>query len=538
MKKSMKVIALALVGAMAFSLNVNAAEMGEYQQPVPVEGQMTELPSSELQETEGTQEEELKEEVTKEESTDVPCMEEECKKAKDQEGMMSEEEDSAIQISKSSENMYIKYGETVYIDCLIDTNGNANQRVYVAIADADGDLRAYASHSCGETGIYNWTLHFDTVSYEIPSGDYTVSVYVENWNGSGWTTVESSKTSTVLHITDVDIPLNSMVITQGKDTDLTIHFNPENTTISTSIEWTSSNDNICEIMELDNNHNVFPWPNAVGDVTITASLKNGKGSTSVPIHVDENGDARIVTPVTNFVNRLYNKCLGRQSEAEGLSDWATKLALGQASGADVASGFVFSDEYKNKNTSNEDFVEMMYVVFMDRASDAAGKNDWVDKLNNGMSREYVCSGFINSTEFAGICSNYGINTGSFGSSQFRDRNYGLTSFMARCYTKALGRSYDADGLEYWCKEISEGRYTIDGAATTGFFNSQEFANKNTTNDEYVTILYHTFFDREPDKAGYDDWMNQLKTGKNDRNGVMSGFANSQEFANLKARYGL
>lgn len=244
-----------------------------------------------------------------------------------------------------------------------------------------------------------------------------------------------------------------------------------------------------------------------------------------------------VGPVEAFVGRLYTIALNREAEETGLKDWSGKLVGGSLTGSQVAGGIFFSDEFSNRNLSDEDYVETLYLVMMGRPSDAGGKADWVYKLKNGVSREGVFAGFTGSTEFDNICNSYGIKRGNYKPSQARDINTGLTTFVARLYTKALGRDYEIDGINYWCEQINSGKWSINDASTTGFFNSPEFMNKNTTNDEYVTILYHTFFDREPDEAGYNDWMGRLSRGVS-RNDVLQGFANSPEFANLKKSYGL
>lgn len=241
--------------------------------------------------------------------------------------------------------------------------------------------------------------------------------------------------------------------------------------------------------------------------------------------------------VQAFVRRLYEKALGREAEAAGLADWTNRLCTGVSDGANAAKGFFFSDEFKNKNCSDSEYVELLYNVMMDRASDAGGKADWMNRLANGVSREGVYKGFAESAEFSHICDSYGITRGTAAVSEGRDRNTGLTTFVARLYTKALGRNYEVAGLNDWCNRVCDGTWSINDVSTTGFFNSQEFLNKNTTDDEYVKILYRTFFDREYDQAGYSDWMSRLKSGTS-RNDVLMGFCNSQEFANLKAGYGL
>lgn len=241
--------------------------------------------------------------------------------------------------------------------------------------------------------------------------------------------------------------------------------------------------------------------------------------------------------VEAYVTRLYRLCLGREPDTAGLQDWTDRMCDGRVTGAVAAQGFFFSAEFKNRNYSNEEFVELLYNVMMNRASDYSGKIDWVYKLNNGVGREGVFKGFSDSTEFDNICNSYGIQRGTITVSQGRDRKPGLTTFVSRLYTKALGREYDVDGLNDWCNRICDKKWTVMDVATTGFFYSDEFLNKRLTNGEYIKVLYRTFFDREYDQDGYRYWLNRLNAGVSRRE-VLGGFANSAEFANLMASYGL
>ena len=69
----------------------------------------------------------------------------------------------------------------------------------------------------------------------------------------------------------------------------------------------------------------------------------------------------------------------------------------------------------------------------------------------------------------------------------------------------------------------------------GFIDSVEFINKYTNNDEYLTILYKAFFNRDPDQAGWNVWLGELNADK-DRGEVLDGFLYSQEFINLCEDY--
>jgi hypothetical protein len=91
-----------------------------------------------------------------------------------------------------------------------------------------------------------------------------------------------------------------------------------------------------------------------------------------------------------------------------LADWTNSLLTKVQTGADVATGFIFSNEFINKQTVNEEFLNILYKAFFDREADAGGWNLWIDELNSGTDRLEVLKGFINSNEFAGLCQRFGI----------------------------------------------------------------------------------------------------------------------------------
>ena len=71
----------------------------------------------------------------------------------------------------------------------------------------------------------------------------------------------------------------------------------------------------------------------------------------------------------------------------------------------------------------------------------------------------------------------------------------------------------------------------------GFLYSPEFLNKAVSNEEFTTVLYWTFFNREPDQAGFNAWVAALNSGASKQD-VIEGFINSTEWANLCLSYGI
>lgn len=239
----------------------------------------------------------------------------------------------------------------------------------------------------------------------------------------------------------------------------------------------------------------------------------------------------------SFVRRLYRYCLGREAEEAGLWDWTNRLSSGRENGGEVAAGFLFSPEFKALNLSNERYVELLYRLFLARRPDDGGKADWILKLENGMSREYVMNGFSASPEFKMICEGCGIQPGTVPLVQMRDKNEQASAFIVRMYQKALGRPFDEEGLNDWCQRLLGGSWTPYRIATEGFFHSQEFLMKHTSDEEFVKILYGTFLNREYDEAGLRYWMNRLAGGES-RDVIIAGFSDSREFADFMAKYGL
>lgn len=252
---------------------------------------------------------------------------------------------------------------------------------------------------------------------------------------------------------------------------------------------------------------------------------------------NQSNDMTVSAGVRSFVERLYGEALGRTSYQESEIDyWYSALYNREKTGAEVAQGFFFSDEFKNRNLPDEAYVDLLYRVMFDRQADEGGKINWLTKLSAGMSREYVYHGFAESQEFANVCGQYGVIQGTVSLGKYRDQNEGVTSFVNRLYVKLLDRQGEDAGIEDWCRVILTKENTA-GNVAHGFVFSQEFMNRNTSNEEFVKIMYRTFLDREYDQPGLEDWVDQLNAGV-DREQVFHGFAESAEFHNLMQAYGV
>lgn len=238
--------------------------------------------------------------------------------------------------------------------------------------------------------------------------------------------------------------------------------------------------------------------------------------------------------VEDFVTRFYQLCLGRTPDQAGLDGWVNGLQAGSLTGSDVAYGFVFSAEFLNKNTNNEEYLTVLYKAFFNRQPDVVGWQGWLDAIAGGSSRQDVLDGFIFAVEFAELCDQYGIR--AFEGHVAKEQRALVEAFVTRFYQLCLGRDPDSGGLQVWADNLL-GLVQTGADVAYGFVFSQEFLEKNTSNEDYLTILYKAFFDRQPDQAGSDTWLAELDGGKV-RLFVLNGFIYSQEFSELCRKFGI
>ena len=240
--------------------------------------------------------------------------------------------------------------------------------------------------------------------------------------------------------------------------------------------------------------------------------------------------------VEDFVTRLYDICLDRQPDPSGFRDWTEQLEDGTNTGVGCAYGFIFSPEFQNRPISNDQYVELMYNCFFGRASDPAGKADWLSKMNAGMSREELFIGFANSVEFFELCGSYGITAGCHILGKDYQKVAKINLFVERLYNIILGRPCDQAGMIDWSTRLAN--RDISGAeAAYGFIFSSEYKNKNKSDKDYVTDLYIGFLGREPDMGGLNGWTDQIASGSTDLE-IFNGFAGSQEWIGLCSSYGI
>lgn len=104
----------------------------------------------------------------------------------------------------------------------------------------------------------------------------------------------------------------------------------------------------------------------------------------------------------SFVERMYTTALKRDSDPDGQSYWANLLSNYEMTGEGIGTFFFVSEEMNGLKLNNSEYVNRLYLTFMDREPDADGKAYWVEQLKS-KSRLEVVMGFTRSAEFIQNC---------------------------------------------------------------------------------------------------------------------------------------
>ncbi len=114
------------------------------------------------------------------------------------------------------------------------------------------------------------------------------------------------------------------------------------------------------------------------------------------------------TGLARFVYRLYAKLLERDGEEEGMEYWCKQILDGDETMQSVLEGFVFSPEFEAKQTTDEEYIKILYRTFLCREYEEEGLAYWVGLMQDGLSRKEVLAGFADSPEFRDLKESYGL----------------------------------------------------------------------------------------------------------------------------------
>ncbi len=217
---------------------------------------------------------------------------------------------------------------------------------------------------------------------------------------------------------------------------------------------------------------------------------------------------------------------------DGYSDkdaWGDCIIRRPQTGVDTPRSFAVSLDLAGVSMSNRDKVEALYQIMLGRSMDEEGAN-YIKALDNGMSMNYVIEQFRRSLEFELNCERLGVPTGEVVLTEARDANFYLTGYVFRCYHDLLGREQPAyQELNDWCSMYEQGAISLPDMIRF-FATGQEMQERVLSNDDYITAVYRTLLDRDPDEGGRENAHELFRLGYT-ANDYLEAMLGSWEFAN-------
>ena len=219
-----------------------------------------------------------------------------------------------------------------------------------------------------------------------------------------------------------------------------------------------------------------------------------------------------VTENEDQANELMNKLLAREMNA-----------------ADAVRDFFSKKNYDDTEEGRKQFIADLckYVYMNDGEFDReyAAKKAFFDF---GVSRDYFLMRFVLSDIFNNFCNDEGIDRGNIPITENRDKNPQVTGYVQKLYNIVLGRRADTDGLNNWTGEIINNGKTAAGVLAS-FLNSEEFRNKNTSNEDYAAVLFRMCRDTDPDGETLNGFVSETLAKGHTREAVLRKFVRSDEF---------
>jgi hypothetical protein len=190
------------------------------------------------------------------------------------------------------------------------------------------------------------------------------------------------------------------------------------------------------------------------------------------------------------VQRQHLDVLGRAPTAAESSKWVADLEAGTATRSQLVDALRRSAE----NTTNVDPTARLYRAFLGRAPDASGLRFWIGRRRAGTwSLTRMADSFASSSEFK---TKYGTLTNR--------------QFVTRIYTDVLGRTADANGVNYWTGKLDRKEKTR-GGVMVGFSESNEYKRKQAENTD-VSVASIFLLGRVPTAAETKAWVDRQLAG--------------------------
>jgi YD repeat-containing protein len=310
---------------------------------------------------------------------------------------------------------------------------------------------------------------------------------------------------------------------------------------------------------------------AAGD-TASAAMSADAAAAAAAAAATFAGNFKITAALTDArtqITQLYAALFDRAPDLGGLNGWVAVANSGVTMG-DIAQAFLAHDEAKPLvGMSNAEFVTQLYYSVLNRAPDPEGLGSWSGKLVDQPGVPAMTRGQLALALIGSIAGTHATDAATLGSQAWFDKRVadGLAAMsaaaaavansataskkialdnaalavahyqdtaaaavaaltaagfvtltpgarirtqVAQLYVAVLGRAPDLTGINFWSGLISNGLSMTDAAK--GMLSSSEaqaVIPAGMSNAQFITQLYHTVQNREPEPGAIDFWLNQI-----------------------------
>jgi len=185
-------------------------------------------------------------------------------------------------------------------------------------------------------------------------------------------------------------------------------------TVSPSIEvdGRTLTEGVDYTLSFENNTNI-----GTAVVMIIGNGTSALGQTSTTFNIitgDEICDDEANSGIVDFVYRLYVYLLGRNPSIDELTDSVRRLHSGSRSGMEAVNIILQSQEFSDRNLSDDVLLESFYLGVLNRPADGNGMAYNLNLLSSGMSREELLNSIMGvpGGEFDTLCSSIGVSLGT------------------------------------------------------------------------------------------------------------------------------
>ncbi len=254
-----------------------------------------------------------------------------------------------------------------------------------------------------------------------------------------------------------------------------------------------------------------------------------------PLEVDE-------AEALDLLNDVYLAFLDRPIEAN--NPWITPILSGTMSCAEFVENVYLSDEFggdmrrvqslagrdPDEKITDEEFIHILYSGLIGREPEDEEVASWMTTVNKGASWADLVRAFIMSDEFLNRCQKINASRGWVDAKGNVLYNKNIYYFVQNGYLSGLKRLGEFANTEIWAYMINSGEMSV-ADLPMHILTSPEYVARNTSDADFLTDLYAVALCREPDAAGYNQFLERLTAGEK-RDVIIKDVVGSIEFQNL------